>query len=64
MSKASWSRKSKATVEVAVKTLKPHVKHQEKIKFLQEAATMGQFNHINVVKLHGVVIDRQKLVRQ
>ena len=51
-------------VEVAVKTLRPHVRHQEKIKFLQEAAIMGQFNHTNVIKLHGVITDRQTLVRQ
>lgn len=64
MKKAYWSRKGKPTVEVAVKKLKPHVKHQEKIKFLQEAAIMGQFNHINVIKLHGVITDHQTLVRQ
>ena len=25
------------------------------IKFLQEAAIMGQFHHPNIIKLHGVV---------
>ena len=28
---------------------------EEKVRFLQEAAIMGQFSHPNVVKLYGVV---------
>ena len=40
---------------MAVKTLKKNAKMQEKVKFLQEAAIMGQFHHPNVLKLHGVV---------
>ena len=44
-------------MEVAVKTLRSSSSQNDKIKFLQEAATMGQFtNHYNVVKLYGVVI--------
>ena len=42
-------------MEVAVKTLKPAAKEEDKVKFLQEAAIMGQFNHPNVVKLFGVI---------
>ena len=38
-----------------MKTLKPNILEEDKIKFLQEAAIMGQFLHPNVVKLHGVV---------
>ena len=38
-----------------MKTLKPNITEEDKIKFLQEAAIMGQFLHPNVVKLHGVV---------
>ena len=40
---------------VAVKTLKPGLKETDRLKFLQEAAINGQFQHRNVVKLHGVV---------
>ena len=40
--------------EVAVKTVKATTE-QERIKLLQEAAIMGQFAHVNVVRLHGVV---------
>ena len=41
--------------EVAVKMLKPNSLEQDKIKFLQEAAIMGQFSHQNIVRLYGVV---------
>ena len=42
-------------MEVAVKMLKPQSTEEGKVKFLQEAAIMGQFLHPHVVKLHGVV---------
>ena len=40
-------------VEVAVKTLKSG--EEDRVKFLQEAAIMGQFKHHNVVTMYGVV---------
>jgi serine/threonine protein kinase len=40
---------------VAVKTLNPNSPDDNEIKFLKEAAIMGQFLHTNVVKLLGVV---------
>lgn len=42
--------------EVAVKILKEGSDSLKIVKFLQEATIMGQFNHPNVVSLHGVVI--------
>ena len=54
MCKAAWSI-SGATKELAVKTLRPELSEEEKVRFLQEAAIMGQFFHPNVVKLYGVV---------
>uniref|UniRef100_A0A1X7TKT9 Protein kinase domain-containing protein n=1 Tax=Amphimedon queenslandica TaxID=400682 RepID=A0A1X7TKT9_AMPQE len=39
---------------VAIKTLKNSSEEQDKVKFLQEAAIMGQFHHPNIVKLHGM----------
>ncbi len=36
-------------VEVAVKTLKEGSREGDRVKFLQEAAIMGQFKHSNVV---------------
>ena len=40
-----------------MKTLKEGAGEQDKVKFLQEAAIMGQFTHPNVVKLYGVVAE-------
>ena len=54
MCKAVWSI-SGTTKEVAVKTLKPGSSENDRVRFLQEAATMGQFNHPYIVKLYGVV---------
>ena len=45
-------------IDVAVKTLNETATERDKIKFLQEASIMAQFDHTNVLKLHGVVIDR------
>ena len=42
-------------VEVAIKTLRSKASEEERVKFLQEAAIIGQFHHPNIVKLHGVV---------
>ena len=44
-------------VKVAVKTLKEGAGEEERVKFLQEAAIMGQFNHFNVVTMYGVVTE-------
>ena len=48
-----------STLEVAIKTLKASAKEEDRIKFLQEGAIMGQFDHNNVVKLHGIVREQQ-----
>ena len=52
--KGVWHSPDKC-IDVAVKTLKPGASEKEMVKFLQEAAIMGQFHHPNIVKLHGVV---------
>ena len=44
-------------VEVAVKTLKEDTVEEDRVKFLQEAAIMGQFKHHNVVTMYGVVTE-------
>ena len=44
-------------VEVAVKMLNTGASNKNKLKFLQEAAIMCQFDHQNVIKLHGVVTE-------
>ena len=38
-----------------MKTLKRGSSEEDTVKFLQEAAIMGQFRHPNIVQLHGVV---------
>ena len=48
---------TKQKFAVAVKTLKEGASEEDKVKFLQEAAIMGQFRHTNVVHLHGVITE-------
>ena len=43
--------------EVTVKTLNEQSNEKDKLRFLQEAAIMCQFDHQNVIKLHGVVTE-------
>ena len=42
-------------VEVAVKSLEGEPTEEERVKFLQEAAIMGQFKHPNIIRIVGVV---------
>ena len=44
-------------VHVAVKTLNSQCSESDKVKFLREAAIMGQFEDSYIVKLHGVVTE-------
>jgi len=52
--KGLWNS-AEGQVEVAVKTLKEGAGEEDRVKFLQEAAIMGQFKNPNVVKMYGVV---------
>ncbi|XP_019855447.1 PREDICTED: tyrosine kinase receptor Cad96Ca-like isoform X1 [Amphimedon queenslandica] len=45
---------------VAVKLMKEGSLHEERVKFLQEAAIMRQFNNLNIVKMHGIVFENEK----
>ena len=40
---------------VAVKSLRNETTDTNRLKFLQEAAIMGQFSHSNIIKLYGLV---------
>ena len=42
-------------MEVAVKSLEGEPTEEERVKFLQEAAIMGQFKHPNIIKIVGVI---------
>ena len=54
VNKGVWTTPT-GSVPVAIKTLNDNTSEDERVKYLQEAAIMGQFHHPNVVKLHGVV---------
>ena len=53
--KGVWWSATRGEVNVAVKTLKEGSGGNDRIKFLQEAAIMGQFKNPNVVTMYGVV---------
>ena len=57
-----WSNDSTDPVQVAVKTLNSQCSESDRVKFLREAAIMGQFVHNNVVQLHGVVIEKKNMM--
>ena len=47
---------TKGNLDAAIKTLREDASKEDKVRFLQEAAIMGQFSHPNVVALYGVVV--------
>ncbi|XP_065899232.1 uncharacterized protein [Dysidea avara] len=62
VARAIWKPLSHKKVEVAVKTLNANVNTKDRVRFLQEAAIMCQFDHENVVKLHGVMTDEPVMI--
>jgi len=57
-----WTDGSKGTMQVAIKTLNSECSEPDRVKFLREAAIMGQFLHNNVVQLHGVVTEEENMM--
>ena len=53
--KAQLKVSEERSLDVAVKLVKKGAPAEETTKFLQEAATLGQFKHKHVVRLIGVV---------
>ena len=45
-----------------MKTLNSQCSESDRVKFLREAAIMGQFIHNNVVQLHGVVTEEENMM--
>ena len=44
--------------EVAVKSMEDGASEDDRVKFLQEAAIMGQFkNHPNILRILGIILD-------
>ena len=62
MYKGVWQSNTRGDVEVAVKTLNEGSQVEDRVKFLQEAAFMGQFKHPNVVEMHGVVTEGEPVI--
>ena len=59
VSKGEWHSEEQETVEVAIKTLKRGSSEEDTVRFLQEAAIMGQFRHPNIVELLGIITLRE-----
>ena len=57
-----WTNGSTDPLQVAVKTLNSQCSESDRVKFLREAAIMGQFLHNNIVRLHGVVTEEEKMM--
>ena len=47
--------------EVAVKSLKKVASMEEKVRFLQEAAIMGQFDHPYIVQIYGIIVSEDEV---
>ena len=45
--------------EVAVKTMENGASEEDRVKFLQEAAIMGQFKNPYILKIYGALITSQ-----
>lgn len=54
MAKGVWHT-DQGDLDIAVKKLNDKASERDTVRFLQEAAIMGQFKHPNIVRLHGVV---------
>uniref|UniRef100_A0A1X7T7P9 Protein kinase domain-containing protein n=1 Tax=Amphimedon queenslandica TaxID=400682 RepID=A0A1X7T7P9_AMPQE len=52
--KGVWNS-SCGPIDVAIKKLKENFAEEDKVKFLQEGAIMGQFHHPSIIQLHGVI---------
>ena len=62
MHRAVWHNlPNTSQAEVAVKTLKNMASEEEKIKFLQEAAIMGQFDHPYIIQIFGIMVAKKEV---
>ena len=57
-----WKPSANKEMEVAVKTLNSNASDKDRLRFLQEAVIMCQFDHQNVIKLHGVVTETPAMI--
>ena len=59
--KATYTMSPTNAIDVAVKTLHEGATEHERVKFLQEAALMTQFKHVNVLGLHGIIVEKDSV---
>ncbi len=55
--RGEWCHSEKEE-EVAVKSMDSKVTEDNRVKFLQEAAIMGQFKHCNILSIRGIISDK------
>jgi len=53
----TWTDGSADPIQVAVKTLNSECSESDRVKFLREAAIMGQFKDNHIVELYGVATE-------
>ena len=58
----TWTNGSADPVQVAVKILNSHCSQSDRVKFLREAAIMGQFKNTYIARLYGVVTEKEKIM--
>jgi len=49
-------------IQVAVKTINSKCSESDRLKFLREAAIMGQFQHDSIVQFHGIITDEENTI--
>ena len=54
MCRGAWHTEQ-GDLDIAVKMLNSQSTEKDRVRFLREAAIVGQFKHPNIVRLHGVV---------
>ena len=60
VTKGAWLREEEGreiSCDVAVKTMTEETSEEDKVKFLQEAAIMGQFKQANILRIQGIIMD-------
>ena len=57
-----WEAPTRMVQPVAMKMLRDNANKQDRVKFLQEAAIMGQFNHPHIVKLLGAITAAEPVI--
>ena len=66
VNKALWQFKNcdrlEVSQEVAVKSLHDESSNEDKVKFLQEAAIMAQFNQPNILRVLGIINENEHKV--